>query len=114
MVRGNTLHHTDGHGPRGVQGEIVQAWTGRGLSMWLPSRPETPQHILYESITYNSIRDQLRERALIEGVAAPPPSEFLGAERVLQRIRGVRGLDEKGRRYTSWAIVVIVRNRTSK
>ena len=33
MVRGNTIHHTDIHGPRGVQGEIAQAGTGRGLSM---------------------------------------------------------------------------------
>ena len=33
VVRGNTLHHTDGHGPRGIQGEISQAGTGRGLSM---------------------------------------------------------------------------------
>ena len=27
-----TLHHTDGHGPRGIQGEIAQAGTGQGLS----------------------------------------------------------------------------------
>ena len=33
VVRGNTLHHTDGHGPWGIQGEIAQAGTGRGLSM---------------------------------------------------------------------------------
>ena len=33
VVRGNTLHHTHGHGPRGIQGEIAQAGTGRGLSM---------------------------------------------------------------------------------
>ena len=33
VVRGNTLHHTDGHGSRGVQGEIAQAGTGRGPSM---------------------------------------------------------------------------------
>ena len=33
VVRGNTLHHTDGHGPRGIQGEIAQAGTGRGPSM---------------------------------------------------------------------------------
>jgi hypothetical protein len=33
VVRGNTLHHTDGHGPRGIQGEIAEAGTGRGLSM---------------------------------------------------------------------------------
>ena len=33
VVRGNTLHHTDGHGPRGIQGKIGQAGTGRGLSM---------------------------------------------------------------------------------
>ena len=38
VVRGNILHHTDGHGPRGIQGEIAQAGTGRGSSMWLPSR----------------------------------------------------------------------------
>ena len=23
VVRGNTLHHTDGHGPRGIQGKIA-------------------------------------------------------------------------------------------
>ena len=33
VVRGNTLHHTDGHEPRGIQGEIAQAGTGRGLLM---------------------------------------------------------------------------------
>ena len=33
VVRGNTLHHTDGHGPRGIQGNIAQAGTGRGLLM---------------------------------------------------------------------------------
>ena len=33
VVRGNTLHHTDGPGPRGIQGEIAQAGTGRGLSI---------------------------------------------------------------------------------
>ena len=33
VVRGNTLHHTDGHGPRGIQGVIAQAGTERGLSM---------------------------------------------------------------------------------
>ena len=38
VVRGNTLHHTEGHGPRGIQGDIAQAGTGRGSSMWLPSR----------------------------------------------------------------------------
>ena len=38
VVSGNTLHHTYGHGPRGVQGEIAQAGTGQGPLMWLPSR----------------------------------------------------------------------------
>ena len=33
VVRSNTLHHTDGHGPRGIQGKIAQTGTGRGLSM---------------------------------------------------------------------------------
>ena len=33
VVRGNTLHHTDGHGPRDIQRKIAQAGTGRGLSM---------------------------------------------------------------------------------
>ena len=32
VIRGNTLHYTDGHGPRGIQGEIAQAGTGQGLS----------------------------------------------------------------------------------
>ena len=27
VVRGNTLHQTDGHGPRGMHGEIAQAGT---------------------------------------------------------------------------------------
>ena len=36
VVRDNT-YHTDGHGPRGIQGEIAQAGTGRGPPMWLPS-----------------------------------------------------------------------------
>ena len=27
VVRGNTLHHTDDHGPRGIQGKITQAGT---------------------------------------------------------------------------------------
>ena len=42
---------------------------------------------------------------------------FLGAERVLQRLRGVRGQDvvtDTGRRATSQTIVDIVRNRTLK
>ena len=30
--------------------------------------PEAPEQILYVSTKYNSIRDRLRERALIEGV----------------------------------------------
>ena len=30
--------------------------------------PEAPEQIIYESTKYNSIRDRLRERALIEGV----------------------------------------------
>jgi hypothetical protein len=38
VVRGNTLNHTDGYGPWGIQEEIAQVGTGRGLSMWLPSR----------------------------------------------------------------------------
>jgi hypothetical protein len=33
--------------------------------------PETQEHILYECTKYNSIRDLLRECALIEGVAWP-------------------------------------------
>ena len=33
VIRGNTLHHTDGHGPQGIQRQIAQAGTGRGLSM---------------------------------------------------------------------------------
>ena len=46
-----------------------------------------------------------------------PTLRFLGAERVLQRLRGVRGQDdatETGRRATSRAIVVIVKNRILK
>ena len=46
-----------------------------------------------------------------------PTAGFLGAERVLQRLRGVRGQDddaETGRRATPQATVVIVRNRTLK
>ena len=42
---------------------------------------------------------------------------FLSAERVLQRLRGVRGQDdatETGRRATPQTIVDIVRNRTLK
>ena len=42
---------------------------------------------------------------------------FLGAEKVLQRLSGVRGQDdatETGRRATPQATVVIVRNRTLK
>ena len=38
--------------------------------------PETPEHILYECTKYNSIRDRLRERALLEGVAWPPQLDF--------------------------------------
>ena len=37
---------------------------------------ENPEHILYECTKYNSIRDRLRERALIEGVAWPPQLDF--------------------------------------
>ena len=66
-------YHTDDHGPRGVQGEIAQAGTGLGLSMWLVYRGE---HILYECTKYKSIRDQLRECALIEGMAWPSQLEF--------------------------------------
>ena len=33
VVRGNTLHHTDGQGPWDIQGKIAQTGTGRGLSM---------------------------------------------------------------------------------
>ena len=46
-----------------------------------------------------------------------PTVEFLAAERVLQRLCGLRGQDdttETGRRATSQAIVFIVRNRTLK
>ena len=46
-----------------------------------------------------------------------PTAGFLGAERVLQRLRGVRGQDdvtETGRRATPQTIVDIVRNRTLK
>ena len=46
-----------------------------------------------------------------------PTVGFLGAERVLQRLRGVRGQDdatETGRRATPQTIVDIVRNRTLK
>ena len=42
---------------------------------------------------------------------------FLGAERVLQRLRGLRGQKdgiETGRRVTPQTIVDIVRNRTLK
>ena len=46
-----------------------------------------------------------------------PTVGFLGAERVLQRLRGVRGQDdatETGRRATPQTIVDIVRNRKLK
>ena len=46
-----------------------------------------------------------------------PTVEFLGAERVLQRLRGVRRQDdatETGRRATPQRIVDIVRNRILK
>ena len=46
-----------------------------------------------------------------------PTFGILDAERVLQRLRGVRGQDdatETGRRATPQAIVDIVRNRTLK
>ena len=46
-----------------------------------------------------------------------PTVKFLGAERVLQRLCGVRGQDdvtETGRRATPQTIVHIVRNRTLK
>ena len=48
-----------------------------------------------------------------------PTVGLLGAERVLQRLRGVRGQDdatdcETGRRATPQTIVDIVRNRTLK
>ena len=46
-----------------------------------------------------------------------PTVGFLGAERVLQRLCGVRGQDdstETGRRVTPQTIVDIVRNRTLK
>ena len=74
---------------------------------------ETPEHILYECTKYNSIRDRLRERALIE----VPTVGLLNAERVLQRLRGVRGQEdatETGRRATPQRIVDVVRNRTLK
>ena len=38
--------------------------------------PESPEHILYECIKINSIRDRLRERELIDGVAWPPRLYF--------------------------------------
>ena len=46
-----------------------------------------------------------------------PTVGFQGAERVLQRLRGVRGQDdatETGRRATPQTILVTVRNRTLK
>ena len=46
-----------------------------------------------------------------------PTAGFLGAERVLQRLRGVRGQDdatETGRRANPQRIVDIVRNMTLK
>ena len=46
-----------------------------------------------------------------------PTAGFLGAERVLQRLRGLRGQDdatETGRRATPQAMVDKVRNRTLK
>ena len=46
-----------------------------------------------------------------------PTVEFLGAERVLKKLRGVRGQDdatETGRRATPQTIVDKVRNRTLK
>ena len=46
-----------------------------------------------------------------------PTVGFLDAERVLQRLRGVRGQDdatETGRRATPQRIVYMVRNRTLK
>ena len=78
--------------------------------------PETPENILYECTKFNSIRDRLRERSLIEGVAWPPQLDFW-MRRVLQRLRGVRGQDdatETERRATPQTIVDIVRNRTLK
>ena len=52
---------------------------------------------------------------LIFGMASTV--EFLGADRVLPRLRGVRGHDdatETGRRANPQRIVYIVRNRTLK
>jgi hypothetical protein len=61
------LSHTDGHRPQGIQEETAQPETGRGPSVWLPSRgSESPEHILYECTKYNSNRDQLWECVLIE------------------------------------------------
>ena len=61
---------------------------------------ETPEHILYKCTKYHSLRDKLRERALVEGVIWPPPGGFLDAEGVSPGFRGVRreGAQTYGRR----------------
>ena len=75
-----TLHHTDGHGAfkKGVHrlGLAEDPRCGCPLG-W----PDTPEHILYECTKYNSIRERLRGRATIEGIAWPPQLDFWARRR---------------------------------
>ena len=74
--------------------------------MWLPlGGPESAQH------------QRLASGTCTRGSGMAPAVGFLGAERELRRLRGVRGQDdasETGRRATPQRIVDIVRNRTLK
>ena len=65
VVRGNTLHHTDGHGA--FKKRLHRLGLAEDPPFGCPlGGPETPKHILYECTKYNSIRDRLRERAIVE------------------------------------------------
>ena len=56
--------------------------------------PETPEHILYEYSKYNSIRDRLRELALLERVAWSPQQEFWVRRGCYRDFAALRGQDD--------------------
>ena len=96
------LNLEEGQGARLLQRQIVQFGTGGRSSL---GKLETTEHILYEckKYEYNSLRDRLRDRALVEGVIWPPRC-ISGCERIVtgtyvRRVLGLR--EDKG--FTSSA-----------
>ena len=77
VVHGKTIYYADGHGPRVIQERLPRLGLVEDFRCNRPQeKPEIPDHILYQWTKHNSIRDRLRELALVEEVGCPQQLDF--------------------------------------